>query len=98
MILHMFTVLDTKVGAYSSPFYSRSKGEALRSFSDTVKSPEHLFAKHPEDYVLFELGSFDDSNCKFDLLPAPVSLGVAIDFVQPVADIREQFNSAKRER
>ena len=36
MLLHLFTVHDAKVEAYMAPFFMRSKGEAIRSMSDTA--------------------------------------------------------------
>ena len=39
-----------------------------------------IFCKYAEDFTLFELGSWDDSNCIFDLLKTPYSLGVLIEF------------------
>lgn len=53
-------VLDTKVGAYAPPFFVRSKAEAIRSFLDACKDPQVSISKHPEDYRLFLVGSFDD--------------------------------------
>lgn len=60
MILQVFTVLDKAVGAYLPPYYSRSKGEGIRSFSDAVSEEGSRFAKHATDFVLMHLGEFDD--------------------------------------
>lgn len=60
MKLLCFSVLDKAVGAYLPPFYSRSKGEAIRSFNDAAWDDKHQFAKHAADYILYECGSFDD--------------------------------------
>lgn len=62
MILEMYTVLDRAVKAYLQPFYVRSRGEALRSFSDTVNQKDHQFNKHAADYSLWFLGVFDDGD------------------------------------
>lgn len=62
MKLQMFAVLDQAVGAFLQPFFSRAKGEAIRSFSDAVNDKEHMFFRHSTDYVLFFLGEFDDSS------------------------------------
>lgn len=87
MILQVFSVFDSMVGAYLPPFYMQSKGGALRAFTDSVNDFDHQFNKHPHDFCLFELGSFDDSNCSFELLNCPVSLGLAIEF-KKVEDFR----------
>ena len=40
-----------------------------------------LFAKHPEDYTLFELSEFDDEKGKFVPHDTPISLGVLQEYV-----------------
>jgi hypothetical protein len=65
MILEVFTVYDSAVKAYLPPFYGRSKGEAIRSFTEAVNDRGHQFNKYPADYSLWHLGKFDDSNAAF---------------------------------
>lgn len=82
MLLKMFCVRDTKAEAYDRPFYAESRGTAIRSFGDAANDSSHPFNKHPEDYVLFELGEYDTDSANIRLLEGgPKSLGVAIDFV-----------------
>lgn len=60
---HMvFTVFDKAVGAYLQPFFSRSRGEALRSFSDAVNDSKSQFFVHPADFYLVFCGVFDDNS------------------------------------
>ncbi|QCQ84738.1 nonstructural protein [Blackfly microvirus SF02] len=65
MILQVFSVLDKAVLAFLPPFFVRSKGEAIRSFSDACQDKEHQFAKHMTDYVLMYLGEWDDKSGAF---------------------------------
>ena len=69
----------------------KSKGEAIRAITAHVNDSQHNFCKYAEDFTLFELGSWDDSNCIFDLLKTPYSLGVLIEFRKddPVVKFRE---------
>lgn len=67
MVHLMYTVFDVKTGAYMVPFYQPTRGAAERAFIDAVRDPSHTFAKHPEDFTLFEIGSFDDGDASFDL-------------------------------
>lgn len=82
MVKQIFTVYDSKAEFFFPPTMANSKGELIRSFSDLVNdtSKENQVALHPEDYVLFHLGSFDNLNAKYELFPSPVSLGVALEF------------------
>lgn len=79
MELKVFTVYDSKTEAYLQPFFMQSKGAAIRAFIDALRDPNHQFAKHAEDYTLFEVGSYDDGSARFTSLVTPVSLGTALD-------------------
>lgn len=80
MIHKMYTVFDTKAEIYLPPIYYKATGEALRAFSDTVNSSDHAFHKHPEDYCLFEIGTYDDQNAGIETI-TPKSLGLAIEYI-----------------
>lgn len=83
MVLQIFSVFDSKVGAYLPPIFMRSRGEALRMFEAAVRDGNHDFAKFSSDYTLFHLGSFDDSTGLVETFNgAHVSLGKAIEFVK----------------
>lgn len=60
MKVNVYSVYDGAVGAYLPPFFSRSKGEAIRSFTDAVVEPNGPFNKHKADFALLQLGTFDD--------------------------------------
>lgn len=62
MKLLLCSVYDSKVSAYAPPFPAKTRGEAIRIFSDAVRDPSTLLSKHPEDYRLFLLGEFDDNS------------------------------------
>lgn len=66
MKLQIFSVYDRAVGAFMNPFYARSKGEALRSFSEAVNDEKHNFHRNAADYSLLYLGEFDDNAGVFD--------------------------------
>ena len=82
MIYKIYSVYDSKAEAYMQPSFMSAKGAALRSFTDAVNDSSHIFGKHPEDYSLFELGSFDDCSASFNLYASPQSLGVGIEFIK----------------
>lgn len=65
MRLFVFTVLDSAVGAHLQPFFSRSKGEAIRSFTDACNDEKSQFNKHLADFTLVFLGEFDDVSGTF---------------------------------
>lgn len=70
MITHIFSVYDKAVNAYIQPFYARSKGEAIRSFTEAANDPQSNICKYATDMHLMYLGEFDDASGTFaPLLP-----------------------------
>lgn len=76
----VFTVYDSKAEAYLVPFFMQNENMAIRSFTDSLKSPETPFHRHPQDYTLFHIGEYSDRE---GLLEAavPMSLGNGLEFL-----------------
>lgn len=79
--MKMFSVYDSKGQFYSNPFFAKSSAEAIRSFEMGVRDPSTMLSKFPGDFILFELGEFDEVHASFKLLKAPNNLGCAVEFV-----------------
>lgn len=82
MNLTIIAVRDSAVDAFMQPFFVHATGAAVRLFQDEVNKPGTPFHAHPEDYVLFELGVFDDSTGSVTMLPEPRQLARGKDFVE----------------
>ncbi len=67
MLFKVFTIYDEKAKAYLPPFTLPTTPMAVRSFADCVNNPEHAFGRHPQDFTLFDLGSFDDAKALFEV-------------------------------
>ncbi|AXH73253.1 MAG: nonstructural protein [Microviridae sp.] len=65
MIYEVFSVYDKAVSAFLPPFQCRSKGEAIRSFTEAVNDPNKSFGKYATDYSLMGLGTWDDNSGMF---------------------------------
>lgn len=71
MTYEIFSIYDSKLGAYNAPFFRRSKGEAERDFARLAQEANSNIAQFPEDFDLFYLGTFDDRVGKTELEPSP---------------------------
>ena len=80
MLLRVFSIYDYKVGAYAQPFYSRTTAEAIRSVTEALNDPQSTISKYPQDFALFDLGTYDDQTGRFESAAAPLSLGVLVEF------------------
>jgi len=65
MRMHVFSVYDDAAKAYLQPFFSRSKGEAIRSFTDACADEKSQFHKHLHDFTLVYLGEYEDTAGEF---------------------------------
>lgn len=63
MLLNIVSVKDTAAGAFGRPIFVPAVPVALRSFRDEVnrKDSTEDMARHPDDFELYEIGTFDDA-------------------------------------
>lgn len=81
MQVKVFSCYDSKAAAYAQPFFSPTVVTGRRAFGDACADPNTMLNKHPEDFTLFLLGTFDDQLGSFDLLSPPESLGLASSYL-----------------
>lgn len=84
MLFGVFAIYDSGISTWLTPLYFRNKGEAIRWWAEVCNNPEAKISKHPADYTLFEVGTWNDDNNSFNLLAAPVKLGLALEFVKTI--------------
>lgn len=82
MMMNVFTVYDAAVKAFMQPFFVRSTGEALRTFTAACNEENSNFRKYPADYTLFALGEYDDQSGVFST-SVPVRVISALECVEP---------------
>ena len=80
--MNIFSVFDSKLNAYMTPFFAKNVGVALRSFSDLVSDSRSVVAQHPEDFFLFRIGSFSEDSG--EIVPeTPLQVAKALDIFPP---------------
>ncbi len=55
----LFTVYDLAARRYLEPFFGPTVEFGIRGFKEACETEGHQFAKFPEDYALYHVGSFD---------------------------------------
>lgn len=78
----IYTIYDTKSEAYLQPFFLKTHGLAVRTFTDCVNDPKHQFGRHPADYNLFFLGDFEDTTSEWTIEKTPQNLGKGTEFLE----------------
>ena len=61
MVLNAYSLLDTKTGLYSPPFFLGHDALAMRAVYELSNDKMTTPAKYPDDYVLYRVGIFDDN-------------------------------------
>lgn len=87
MKLNIFSVYDEKAQAYNTPFFQAHIGQAIRSFSDLVSDTKTTLNKHPEDYSLYHIGDYDDTNGKIVSFTEPKFLSRATEYAQSKLEV-----------
>ncbi len=92
-MLKAFAVYDMKAAAYGSPMFMSNAGLALRGFSDAVADPQCGMAKHPEDYTLYEIGTWEPNDGILTALTPPVIVAAAASvmaLVRPAPELPKE--------
>ena len=61
MRIHAFSLYDRKTLVYHNPFFAVTDGAATRIVADIVADPNTQPGRHPGDFVLYRLGTYDDA-------------------------------------
>lgn len=75
MMMNAYSIYDSKVGQYGLPFFSHHHALALRIVVEAANDDNTNLSKYPNDYVLFCIGTYDDTNGVLQPNP-PENLGV----------------------
>lgn len=81
-VLRVFSIRDSKIDAFMRPFFAQTTQEGMRIWEDSINQGDTGFSRHPEDYCLFELGTFDPYTGSIEAYIQPKSLGLAAEFIR----------------
>ncbi len=73
----IYTIYDKKSATYLPPFTENTDGTAIRQIQDMVAGGQALFARHPEDFTLVNLGHFDDE--KGEVTPGNLKIVIEVN-------------------
>lgn len=65
------TIRDIKTDSYFTPQFVKNLGGYIRQVSDEINGPQQpntladTMAKHPEDFEIYRLGTWDDDTAKW---------------------------------
>lgn len=80
MIQKAFSLYDSKAQFFSAPFFQHHAGQAIRSVADLAADLNTTVGRHPADFQLYQVGTFDDQTGHLESCP-PIPLGLAASFL-----------------
>ena len=57
----VISIKDSALDAFMQPWYVQTAAQAVRSFNQEVNNPESPMNRTPDDFDLYELGTFDEN-------------------------------------
>lgn len=60
--LRVFSAYDGKLSVFMTPFVFIHLGQALRAWEDLCLDNKSMMSKHPSDFILYEVGEFDEDS------------------------------------
>lgn len=89
MKLNAYSLFDNKALQYHAPFFTHTDGSAVRMLQDLVGDLNTNVGRHPSDYVLYGIGTYDDATGFME--PASplrhVMDAVALVTIKPTGDL-----------
>lgn len=84
MLLKVYSVFDMKANAFGQPFFFHQHGQAMRAIMDATSDPQSMLSRHPADFALYCIGTWDDQTGRLEC-QAPDHLGLVVSFLPPPA-------------
>jgi len=81
MKLEIYSIFDEAAKAFNTPFFMANKAMALRAFTDLANDSQSSINKHPGDYKLYKIGTFNDENSNIESIEIPELIAHASDAI-----------------
>lgn len=81
MELHKIYVFkDGKSSSYGPPFVEENKFRVIRSIQEQLPDKQAIWAKHPQDFSVFEIGEYDARSGEIKMYETKECVGLVQDF------------------
>lgn len=64
MNIELYSMKDTKLGKYCTPFQAPNKEIAKRMLQSTIMAGGNNIAEFPEDFQLYKIGTFNEDTAE----------------------------------
>jgi len=95
MKLLAFSVYDQKAECFGHPFFTSTTGIAARYLQQWLHNPQTTISQNPEDFSLYQVGTWDDNQAKFTTDTPPIFVARASDNTQEQNDMWKKIGGEK---
>lgn len=81
MLLRAYTLHDVKALNYSPPFFVNNDALAIRMLTDLVNDRNTSVGRHPGDFKMYCVGTYEDAKGVLNPLPIPEHIMDAVSCV-----------------
>lgn len=74
MIKNIYVIYDATAQLFHTPFYMNDDNVCRRSMKDIVNDPNSEVHRHPEDFSVWLLGTYNPTNANIELLAEQTKL------------------------
>lgn len=60
MLTNAYSIKDSATATFSPPFFQPNDAVAIRSFTDLARDPSTNIFRHPSDFTLHRIGTWND--------------------------------------
>lgn len=93
-----FSIFDSKAGGFLPDWNAINVPVAIRLFQEGILTENSVYGKHPGDYTLMEIGTFDQESGEVTNLSPKIDHGTALFHKsQAILQIAAQEQRAARE-
>lgn len=78
----IYSIHDMKAHANMQPWFLPNDELAVRAFGDCVNDPEHNFGRHPEDYVLQQVGIWKPNKGTIEALDTAQTICTGLELLK----------------
>lgn len=75
----IYSIFDSAAGVFTAPTIDISDASAIRNFQMAIENSGSIMNFKPDDFCLYQLGTFDVETGKIDAWPVPSRLIVGSD-------------------
>lgn len=65
MVKSVYVIYDMKAESGHQPAMYNKEGEAVRAFSELCNDKETRVGRYPEDFVMYQVATYDDETFKY---------------------------------